>query len=217
MTANGDPSLHVMVRTSQGADDTALRGDYHVVGIQRALMWLSHTGTATFEGDGSAEIRLNARFADQLVPPAPLALPYSVAADGRLEANFDGVVLRGGVSPDGRFAFLAGAIVAFGQQQLLGVGTTATFRANPDELTNVLHTPLAFILGAVGVGVTVGWGMSLWRLSLLSAGSPAEDEVIAATQIRDGTRMYRIPKGFLDRAHLGTDELRVGAPEHTGG
>lgn len=60
---------------------------------------------------------------------------------------------------------LAAAVSGFGYRQLLGVGTTSAFRAGSD-LTPIFASPLAWILGAIGVAVIASWAVTLWRLYL---------------------------------------------------
>lgn len=62
---------------------------------------------------------------------------------------------------------LSGAIVWFGREQLLVLGTTQAFRSGPETMRATLGSELSFIVAGAGVAITLSWVVTLWRLVLL--------------------------------------------------
>ena len=61
---------------------------------------------------------------------------------------------------------LAGAIAAFGVEQITMVGSTAQFQAGYGAMMPLGDSPLSWVLVQTGIGVTAAWGWSLWRIVL---------------------------------------------------
>lgn len=123
--------LLVLVRTGSGMTAAALSGSYWVAGIRGATPTLGpvtpFTGIVTFHGsavaDGAGTLGIGAvRQSDEgivsftMLPPSPT---YVVGPSGELTAGTPTVQNQyGAVSPDGRFAFLAGSTVSGEPPQL---------------------------------------------------------------------------------------------------
>ena len=64
-------------------------------------------------------------------------------------------------------AVVTALAVSFGRTQLMVVGTTEAFRADPTKLRSIVDSQLIYILPGATLAVFTGWGMTLWRLILL--------------------------------------------------
>jgi len=61
---------------------------------------------------------------------------------------------------------LTAAVAGFGHRQILGVGTTAAFRADPSSLPGLGSSPLVWVLVPALLVLVAGWGVMIWRLFL---------------------------------------------------
>lgn len=107
--------LFVLVRTGAAPDESLLSGPYHYVRMRgdwddAGPVWTVETGTATSDGAGVVTRADAWRSEDGVVSPVTggALINYEVQSDGGLKAQADGDPCQGGVSPDGRIAFLAG-------------------------------------------------------------------------------------------------------------
>ena len=115
-TSGGEnSSIMVLVRASTAATASALTGEYRVAGITDlpAAGWASVAGTLTSNGTGTMTLGPwwgNADGTGGGVPGGGTTT-YNVTANGELTTT-SGVSYQGAVSPDGRFAYYAGATTA---------------------------------------------------------------------------------------------------------
>jgi hypothetical protein len=120
------PGWMILVRESVGASDAAFSGTYATVAIALdpgAPFLLSFVGDVVADGEGTAEIRGSAINVDGVLASniSPSEATYAVGADGTLTFATGDEVLRGGISPSGRYAVLGGGISdgSFPQLRLL--------------------------------------------------------------------------------------------------
>jgi hypothetical protein len=110
-TTAGGPALIVVVRAATSATLATLSGDYWFVRVARNVVtgdYLGITGTLTADGLGNYTVSATTNN-EGSIAEGSTASTYTVAADGVLVLSF-GQPNPGGITQDGRFAILGGAL-----------------------------------------------------------------------------------------------------------
>jgi hypothetical protein len=108
------PVTFAMVQPSTAASLATFAGTYAIAGLQYSITsggYQSVTGTGAADGVGALTVTFTENTEGTVVTQPPESVTYSVASDGRLTVTTGGGPLRGGVSPTGAYAVLAGPTV----------------------------------------------------------------------------------------------------------
>ena len=119
MTAGTAPILMVLVRGGSSASAATLSGSYVLVGFASIGGYVSVQGTVTADGLGAMTGTASSNHNGTIGSPTAYAPTYTVAADGTLRLTSGGETTEGGVSSDGRFAVVGGAVDSTSTPQML--------------------------------------------------------------------------------------------------
>lgn len=108
----GGPALTVFLKKGSGMNASAFSGSYFFVALESdptsSHQWRGTTGLATADGTGTLSIGSTTVNTDGVITQPTSSRPFTVGADGTLTSQTE----VGGVSQDGRFAFLCGGTTA---------------------------------------------------------------------------------------------------------
>lgn len=108
----GGPAMIVFAKKGVGMDATAFSGSYYVVVLESdptaSQRWTGTTALATADGVGVLNFGSTTVNTDGVISQPTFSRPFTVGADGTLTSLTE----VGGVTQDGRYAFLCGGTTA---------------------------------------------------------------------------------------------------------